>query len=306
MEAKNIRIPRTKGNSFNAGKIVVPALKGDKPIKGVDYWTEGDKREIVDEVEQIYNENHTQKMQEYNSNAEQKEIQFNNNANQKVIQFNQIIDATAKELQDKVDAELDSKLVQVYSDIDEVTEEKKEELEAINNYLEPRIESIESQIPVQATSENQLADKEFVNSSISTNTANFIGTFNTLAELQAYSGKITPNDYAFVKSIDILGNAEFRRYKYNGSWVYEYTLNNSSFTAKQWEAINSGITSGLVEKLEGIDLSKFAKKEELPTKTSELENDSGFLTEHQSLENYATKKYVEDYVNSLDGNEVLY
>ena len=29
----------------------------------------------------------------------------------------------------------------------------------------------------------------------------------------------------------------------NGYWEYEYTLNNSSFTADQWAAINSGITS---------------------------------------------------------------
>lgn len=29
----------------------------------------------------------------------------------------------------------------------------------------------------------------------------------------------------------------------NGYWEYEYTLNNSSFTAEQWAAINSGITS---------------------------------------------------------------
>ena len=37
---------------------------------------------------------------------------------------------------------------------------------------------------------------------------------------------------------------EYQRYKYNGTaWVYEYSLNNSSFTAAQWATINSGLTS---------------------------------------------------------------
>lgn len=34
----------------------------------------------------------------------------------------------------------------------------------------------------------------------------------------------------------------------------------------------------------------------IPTKTSDLTNDSGFLTEHQSLDGYATKQYVDERV----------
>ena len=37
-------------------------------------------------------------------------------------------------------------------------------------------------------------------------------------------------------------------------------------------------------------------KQLIPTKTSDLTNDSGYLTEHQSLENYATKQYVDERV----------
>ena len=37
-------------------------------------------------------------------------------------------------------------------------------------------------------------------------------------------------------------------------------------------------------------------KQMIPTKTSDLTNDSGFITEHQSLENYATKAYVDEHV----------
>lgn len=110
---------------------------------------------------------------------------------------------------------------------------------------------ISALIPQAATADNQLADKEFVNSSIATATATFRGTFATLAALEA-----TPadrNDYAFWAHKDEAGNTCYDKYTYDGSaWKFEYRLNNSSFTAAQWGAINSGITGALVTKLSGI------------------------------------------------------
>ena len=99
---------------------------------------------------------------------------------------------------------------------------------------------------------------EFVNSSIATNTANYISNngepFTSVEQLEAYSGPVTNNDYAFVTGIDSEGNTYYDRYKatVSGStvtWALEYRLNNSSFTAAQWSAINSGITSVLVAKI---------------------------------------------------------
>ena len=178
------------------------------------------------------------------------------------------------------------------------------------------ISTINEKIPAQASSSNQLADKNFVNSSIATNTANFIGTFEDIPHLIAYSGTITNNDYAFVVNsvitdsgndwatfadldnydkdlltefdyawvvngakfdlyrFDIIDqewnlrvsntdkasvtlNTAYNRYKAvvsggTTTWAYEYTLNNSSFTASQWAAINSGLTSADKTKLDGI------------------------------------------------------
>ena len=114
-------------------------------------------------------------------------------------------------------------------------------------------------IPEQASESNQLADKNFVNSSIATNTANYISDngqpFQSLEHLEAYEGVLTNNDYAFVVGADSAGNTTYSRYKYNTSthqWALEYILNNSSFTAEQWESISSGITSGLVAKLSAM------------------------------------------------------
>ena len=99
---------------------------------------------------------------------------------------------------------------------------------------------------------------KFVNSSIATNTANYISNngnpFTSVEQLNAYTGTVTNNDYAFVNGIDSDGNTYYDRYKatVNGSsvtWSLEYRLNNSSFTAAQWSAINSGITYALVAKI---------------------------------------------------------
>lgn len=120
--------------------------------------------------------------------------------------------------------------------------------------IEASLSSVKELIPNTATSENQLADKEFVNSSITTNTATFKGTFETVDDLPTTDVKT--NDYAFVIATDSTGNPEYQRYKYSdNAWAFEYTLNNSSFTAEQWAAITSGITSSKITTLEDADKS---------------------------------------------------
>lgn len=187
----------------------------------------------------------------------------------------------------------------------------------VDRDIQEQFNDIDELIPPQASSENQLADKEFVNSSIASNTANFIGTFVNVPALLAYTGTITNNDYAFVvnserdftsttemnaydKTLltnfdyawipngsnydlyrfdimeqtwvlkvtntaksDVTLNIAYNRYKAVivgniVSWVFEYTLNNSSFTADQWAAINSGITASRVAQI--ADISNKADK----------------------------------------------
>ena len=115
--------------------------------------------------------------------------------------------------------------------------------------LHGEVDDIEELIPNQASPSNQLADKDFVNSSISTNTANFLGTYTSMAQIEAIPNP-TNNDYAFLQSTDQAGNTVYSRYKYNAEqqqWLFEYELNNSSFTAEQWATINSGLTQQSVD-----------------------------------------------------------
>ena len=119
------------------------------------------------------------------------------------------------------------------------------------------IDAIEAKIPAAATSQNQLADKAFVNISIATATADFKGTFTTRAGMDAVTGN--KNDYAYLVTTDAAGNTLYNRYKWveaadetAAHWAFEYALNNSSFTAAEWAAIQSGITNTRVAKLDAL------------------------------------------------------
>lgn len=142
--------------------------------------------------------------------------------------------------------------------------------------VEDGVDDIQELIPVQATSTNQLADKDFVNSSIATSTATFRETYNVVTDLHlstsathqqvatALGNTISladNNDYCFVEiptdDLTPTETLQVDRYKYNGSsWSFEYTLNNSGYTSAQWKAINSGITSGKVTQYDGYATAK--------------------------------------------------
>ena len=134
------------------------------------------------------------------------------------------------------------------------------------------IDAIEAKIPADASTQNKLASEQYVNSSVATNTATFKGAYNLVSDLSlstaatreqiatALAGAISQadnNDYCFVQipTSDATPTeiASVERYKFNGTaWAFEYALNNSGFTSAQWNALNSGITSGLVAKLSAL------------------------------------------------------
>ncbi len=161
------------------------------------------------------------------------------------------------------------------------------------------VDAIQALIPAQASEENQLADKIFVNSSIATSTATFRGSFNLVADLSLSVGATHEqiaaalgthiatadnNDYAFVfiPTSDATPTeiAAVERYKFNGTaWAFEYALNNSGFTAAQWAAINSGITALLVTKLQALPTASeistaLAAKEDVANKVTEIDDNS--------------------------------
>ena len=141
------------------------------------------------------------------------------------------------------------------------------------------INTIKEKIPTQATNNNQLADKDFVNSSLNSITAFYItknangDQFNSKAELYSttefYSGgKIripTRNDYCIVLEDETKENSTTRYIYQNNQWEFQYIVNETALTSEQIKAINSGITPELVAKLQGIDLTNYVKNTDYAT-----------------------------------------
>lgn len=177
------------------------------------------------------------------------------------------------------------------------TETKKIKVDTLQSELNDKINAINEKLPEQATNENKLADKDFVNSSISTNTSYFIGTFNSLSELQASNKTITKNDYAFIVETDDVGNIKYNRYKWNGSeWLFEYTLNNSSFTSNQWKTINSNITEEWKNSIESNIETEIAERKSADTS---LQNQINNKVDKVSGKGLSTNDFTNEDKNKL-------
>ena len=182
----------------------------------------------------------------------------------------------------------------------------------VKTYVDNATGAINDKIPTQATSENQLADKAFVNSSVATATAEYKGNYNLVSDLElttaathsdiatALGTAVTTaddNDYCYVQiptdTTTPTQIAKVERYKYSSNaWAYEYELNNSGFTADQWAALNSSITSGLVSKLSALPTNS-----ELNTALGGKVNTSDVVTTVETSSKIPTSNAVVTYVN---------
>lgn len=132
------------------------------------------------------------------------------------------------------------------------------------------ISNIQDLIPNQASSSNQLADKQYVNNAVQTNSAHFRGNWSTWAnvptDVNDYpaddDGNKTPttNDYMVVQNA-----SDYTGETLTGAWQFTYTglwstngkagwqprfqINESPLTPSQQAALDSGITSSLVSQI---------------------------------------------------------
>lgn len=159
---------------------------------------------------------------------------------------------------------IDSKSLSSYAKISYV--------DSKDNEIKKNVKDISDVIPNQATSSNQLADKAFVNSSINTYSAFYLtknangDAFGTYGELTSatkfWNAGVektpTKNDYLVVLEDETkttaLGVNPTTRYTYQGEWPtgqfeFQYIVNNTALTQAQVDAINSGITKDVVDKL---------------------------------------------------------
>lgn len=124
------------------------------------------------------------------------------------------------------------------------------------------ISTINSKIPSQATSTNQLADKAFVNSTVQTNTANFRGNWDTWSAVPTsandypadYTGSHTPtvNDYMVVQ--DASGYI-ITYYAWKYSTITVYTLSDTPSVGDSVYSDTSNTYYGEIQSISGSSIS---------------------------------------------------
>ena len=174
--------------------------------------------------------------------------------------------------------------------------------------IQEQIDEIEAKIPSAATSENQLADKAFVNSSINNYAAFYLtknadgDAFQTYEELTSatkfWNAGVektpTKNDYLVVLQDETkttaIGVDPTTRYTYQGEWPtgqfeFQYIVNNTALTQAQVDAINSGITKSIVD------------SRVIPSTTN-----PGYAANAENADNAATASMAELAVNAENAN----
>ena len=247
----------------------------------------------------------------------------------------------------------------------------------VEDDINSKVSGIQELIPTTASSDNQLADKAFVNSSVNSVAATFRGNFATKAALDTWQtenpGVAKQNDYAIVQQDETHDGEQWRYLFQDGAWVAQYKVNDAPFTEEQNAAINSTITKTIVdnttahianknnphgvtksqlglenvdntsdlnkpvstatqtalthlqetmdEQISTINASIVNKQDKItetnklsynllkdtptiPTKTSELENDSGYVTSND-LTNLQTKDNLTTSLND-DSTDIQY
>lgn len=180
---------------------------------------------------------------------------------------------------------------------------------------ESAISTINGKIPSGASSINQLVDTTTMNSSVSTATATFRGTYNLVSDLSLTTSATTSqiatalasaistadnNDYCFVQipTADATPTqiARVDRFKYSSNaWAFEYTLNNSGFTATQWAALNSGANT--------TNISAIADKADKSATVSNVSYDSNSKKLQKTI-NGTTSDVVEFGANAFTNTTI--
>jgi len=159
-------------------------------------------------------------------------------------------------LVDNDDKRLDALLEEIKTKHDQDSQALKDEIDRAKLAEEQNsadITAIKAVIPNQASADNQLADKAFVNSSVNAVAATFRGNFATKAALDAWQtanpGVAKENDYAIVQQDETHSNQQWRYLFQENAWVAQYKVNDAPFTEAQNAAINSGATKDLIDSI---------------------------------------------------------
>lgn len=187
------------------------------------------------------------------------------------------------------------------------------------------ITTINGKIPAEATSSNKLADKAYVDNAISTNTADFDGSWATYSAIPStvagFTNENLPsptnNNYLVVLADETQDGGTWR-YKYvddggsydKNNWKVEYEINESPFTQTQLDAINSGANTTNIGQIAtnttdiGNLQTAIATKAEAFAVTNPALTVSGGVCSWAITNSIGTKNVQVSYYRESDGVEV--
>ena len=165
----------------------------------------------------------------------------------------------------------------------------------------------DKQIAAMKRSQNAFTLAESASSAAnvaSTNVVNVVGDYVKKTEFLQFETQVNSNFtnvnavltavFHYCGSVSTLADLPASGNKKGDTYNVTDTGANYTWTGTAWDKLS-----------EDIDLSALALRTEIPTKVSDLQNDSGFLTEHQSLSGYVTQSdfiALADRVSLLEGN----
>lgn len=174
------------------------------------------------------------------------------------VEFNEFRQAETAEARDELLLQTESETKRIA--VEAYNRPLNQAIESARNEANSQINEMKEKIPAQASADNQLATQSYVNEAVQTSSAINRGSFATYADLLAYSGPVTRNDYATVGDDETHGH-EAWRYKWNDEteqWTPEYRINEAPMTTEQLAALNSGATSDLIAELNRLLASSYA------------------------------------------------
>ena len=132
--------------------------------------------------------------------------------------------------------------------------------------------------------------------------AHFSGNYNDLTNKPTKLSQFT-NDSGFISSIpsEYITETELNAKGYATEDYVTETVNNASMSGGYTHPTThpASMITGLSTVATSGNYNDLTNKPTIPSKTSQLTNDSGYLTKHQSLDGLATKSYVDTSVANI-------
>ena len=156
----------------------------EKPVKGIDYFTEADKDEIVNDVTNDatnkYNQAVATGMETFNQNAERKTSDFNDNASEKTDTYNANADSTTQAFTNNANSKTEAYNTNATEKLDIYNSNHTAKLKEYNDNATSKLSAYNTNTVTKTTEYNSNHTNKM--NTYDTNASNKVDTYNTNAD----------------------------------------------------------------------------------------------------------------------------